>query len=111
VKHFRYEERGKRRIHRTPAIDHILACEVWLQAELAVVRPQVVVALGATAATALYGSGYEVSTQRGQVVESGGVAWTATVHPSSLLRVPPEARPAAVDAFHADLRVVAALLT
>lgn len=110
VKHFKFERRGKRRIHQTPAIDEILACRVWLEGELASLQPQVVVALGATAAKSLYGKDYRVTKQRGEVTHAHGIAWTATVHPSSLLRIPSERREAATADFHDDLRAVAALL-
>ena len=110
VKHFKFEPRGKRRIHKTPNAEEIRACRPWLDAEIAAVQPALVVALGATAAKALLGSGFKVSSQRGEVVERDGRRMTATVHPSSILRGPDEQRAAAFDALVADLAGVARLL-
>ena len=110
VKHFRFTPSGKRRIHQTPELAHITACRPWLVAELAAVAPEVVVALGATAARSLMGPGIRVTRERGQVVQLDGVAHVPTVHPSSVLRTPDADRPAAFDALVADLRVVAGLL-
>jgi uracil-DNA glycosylase family protein len=88
VKHFRWEEqRGKRRIHKKPALAHVRACAPWLQAELEVVHPEVVVLLGATAAQAVLGTRFKVTEHRGEFVEADLDALvTATVHPSSILR-------------------------
>lgn len=87
VKHFRFRREGKRRIHRTPAVGHVRACGPWLAAELSIVRPQVVVVLGATAARAVLGPGFKVTEHRGEALElADGTAATATVHPSSVLR-------------------------
>ena len=110
VKHFKFEPRGKRRIHKTPNAEEIRACRPWLDGEIAAIEPQLVVALGATAAKALLGPKFKVSKQRGEVVERDGLRITATVHPSSILRGPGEARAVAFDALVDDLRVVAALL-
>ncbi|HXH05476.1 MAG TPA: UdgX family uracil-DNA binding protein, partial [Vicinamibacterales bacterium] len=113
VKHFKWEPRGKRRIHKKPSASEIAACRPWLDAELALVRPAVVVCLGATAAQALLGSSYRVSRARGRFVQTrpGAPAVMATVHPSSVLRAPDDrARRAAREAFVADLRLVAARL-
>lgn len=112
VKHFRFTERGKRRIHRKPSLAQITACRPWLEAEVRAVRPQVIVGLGATAARALLGPGFKVGRDRMQL-RSGDLApcMTATVHPSSILRAPDDdARRAAMDDFVADLRKVATLL-
>lgn len=93
VKHFRFEERGRRRIHKTPDVAHVRACLPWLQAELAVVRPRVVVALGATAARAVLGRAVQVTKVRGQVLDEGPdlgdgpAAVVVTTHPSALLRL------------------------
>jgi uracil-DNA glycosylase family protein len=108
VKHFKWEPRGKRRIHANPNQSEIGACLPWLQAELDLVRPDVVVCLGATAAQALLGSGFRVSRQRGEWVRS---PWAprvlATVHPSSILRAPDDAaRRREFDGLVADLAVV-----
>ena len=89
VKHFKWEPRGKRRIHAKPNAAEINACRPWLETEIALVRPRVLVCLGATAAQALLGRGFRVSQQRGTFVESPlAPRVTATVHPSSILRAP-----------------------
>jgi uracil-DNA glycosylase len=109
VKHFRFEREGKRRIHKTPGVTHIRACRHWLDGELAAVRPSALATLGATAAKALLGSGFKITKSRGQVVEWEGHRLVPTVHPSSILRGPPEAREEAMAALVADLTVVAGL--
>jgi uracil-DNA glycosylase family protein len=110
VKHFRWEARGKRRIHKKPSVEHVDACRPWLEAEIAAVRPEVVVCLGATAAQALLGRTFRVSRQRGELVRrEDGTVVTATVHPSSILRSQ-ETRAQEMEAFVADLRAVAQLL-
>lgn len=89
VKHFKWEPRGKRRIHKKPNAGEIAACRPWLEAELALIKPKVIVALGATAAQSLLGPQFRVTKQRGQFVESTLARYVmATVHPSSILRVP-----------------------
>ena len=108
VKHFRFEQRGARRIHTTPAVGHVRACRPWLDAELRVVRPAVVATLGATAAKALLGPKFRITESRGTVLEWEGVALVPTIHPSAILRMEPEERDAAFDALVADLRVAAA---
>lgn len=112
VKHFKWEPRGKRRLHRRPSAREIGACLPWTREEIALIRPRVVVCLGATAAQALLGSGFRVSRQRGQPVESALAPHVlATVHPSAVLRQPTaEDRRRALDSLVADLRVVAELL-
>jgi uracil-DNA glycosylase len=112
VKHFKWTARGKRRIHQRPNAAEIAACRPWLEAELAVIQPKVLVALGATAAQALLGRQFRVTKQRGQPVESDlAPQVVATVHPSSILRQETdEDRAAAMEAFVADLKVVAKLL-
>jgi uracil-DNA glycosylase family protein len=109
VKHFRFERDGNRRIHKTPLVTHIRACRPWFDGELAAVQPRVIGTLGATAAKALLGSAFRITEQRGAVLEFEGRQLVPTVHPSSILRGPPEARDEALDAFVADLRVVAGL--
>ncbi len=114
VKHFRFEQRGTRRIHQTPDVSHTAACVPWLRAELAVVRPSLVVLLGATAAKTLLGQDFRVTRQRGQLLDGppgSGARLMATVHPSSILRTPPESRDEAHAAFVADLRTARAALT
>jgi uracil-DNA glycosylase len=112
VKHFKWEPRGKRRIHAKPNAGEIGACRPWLDAEIAVVRPLVIVCLGATAAKALLGSSFKVSIDRGRFVESElAPLVTATVHPSSILREPDSAaRRDAMRAFVKDLKKVKAKL-
>jgi len=89
VKHFKWEPRGKRRIHKKPNSQEISACRPWLEAEIALVKPQVIVALGATAAQTLVGPKFRVTQQRGQFIESTLAPYVmATVHPSSILRAP-----------------------
>ena len=89
VKHFKWEPRGKRRIHQNPNAQEIAACRPWLEAEVAVVKPMVIVALGATAAQTLLGPKFRVTKQRGHLFESTLAPYVmATVHPSSILRAP-----------------------
>jgi uracil-DNA glycosylase len=109
VKHFNWVPKGKRRIHRKPNMSHISACRPWLEAEINVVKPRALVCLGATAAQAIIGRDFKVSQQRGEIVACDlAPVVTATVHPSSLLRVPPDAdREAEMARFVADLRRVA----
>jgi uracil-DNA glycosylase family protein len=108
VKHFRFTERGKRRIHATPQVSHIKACLPWLEAELTLVDPALIVCLGATAARALLGSSFRVTKQRGQVLELatpvGIRPVLATVHPSAVLRAAGEDRDEAFAGLVADLR-------
>jgi uracil-DNA glycosylase family protein len=113
VKHFKFERRGKVRLHKKPNAEQVHACFPWLEAELAVVRPRVLVLLGATAAQALLGSSFRVSRQRGELLESElAPRVLATVHPSSILRAPDDqARALAYKGFVADLAVVAEELT
>jgi uracil-DNA glycosylase family protein len=107
VKHFKWEPKGKRRIHRKPNLSQIAACRPWLDAELRVVKPRALVCLGATAAQALLGTDFRVSRDRGQVVDSSlAPIVIATVHPSSILRGPEEARRQEFDRFVDDLRTV-----
>jgi uracil-DNA glycosylase family protein len=112
VKHFKWHARGKRRIHQKPTWSESVACRPWLEAEIAAVRPRVVVALGATAAQSLLGKDFRVTKQRGEPVDSPLTEHVvATVHPSSILRQRDEAaRRAELAALVDDLRVVAALL-
>ncbi len=109
VKHFKWQPRGKRRIHQKPNAAELAACRPWLDAELAVVEPSVLVCLGATAAQALLGRAFRVTKQRGAPVDSPlAEVVIATIHPSAILRA--EDRDAEYAAFVADLERVAALL-
>jgi uracil-DNA glycosylase family protein len=111
VKHFKWQARGKRRIHQKPNWTEMTACRPWLEAELEVVKPRVLVLLGATAAQTLLGREFRVTQHRGELLESElAEAVTATVHPSSILRGEPRERDANLAAFVDDLRVVAELL-
>ena len=113
VKHFKFEERGRRRIHQTPKKFEIDACKPWLEEELRVVQPDALVPLGATAAKALLGSSFRVTRQRGEVIEGTGLApiVVATIHPSAILRQrTDEERIAEREGFAKDLSVVARAL-
>ena len=109
VKHFKWEPRGKRRIHKKPNSREIAACRPWLEAELRLVRPKVVVCLGATGAQTIFGPAFRVTRERGKVLRSDlapNCQVVATVHPSSLLRQPDEeSREREYAAFVADLKV------
>ena len=105
VKHFKFELRGKRRIHKSPTQREIAACHHWLEDEIALVRPAALVALGASAARSLFGRATPVLANRGQwLPRPDGLQVLVTLHPSALLRVDPEGREAAIEAFVQDLR-------
>jgi len=106
VKHFKWEPRGKRRIHQKPNSREIAACRPWLEAELRIVKPKLVVAMGATAAQTIFGPAFRVTRERGKVLSSKlAPRVLATVHPSSLLRQPDEAsREREYKRFVSDLR-------
>jgi uracil-DNA glycosylase len=109
VKHFKWQPRGKRRIHQKPNWAEMTACRPWLEAEIEVVRPRVLVALGATAAQSLLGRQFRVTKQRGELVDSPLAEHvTATIHPSAILRA--DDREAEYAGFVADLQKVATLL-
>jgi uracil-DNA glycosylase family protein len=112
VKHFKFEERGKRRIHQTPKRYEVEACLPWLRAELEVVEPEVLVLLGATAGKALLGPGFKLTAARGKPIDSDlAPLVTATAHPSAILRAPDdESRYAAREQFTRDLRMVAGFM-
>jgi uracil-DNA glycosylase len=111
VKHFKWQARGKRRIHQKPNWAEMTACRPWLDAELEVVKPSVLVCLGATAAQALLGRDFRVTRQRGELVDSPlAPNVMATVHPSSILRADEPDREAEMQAFVTDLLKVKALL-
>ena len=110
VKHFKFEERGKRRLHKKPNGQEIRACRPWLEAEIALVRPDVIVCLGATAAQTVFGAAYRLTKERGQFVEH---PWapkaTSTIHPAAILRAPDEEqRHIEYQKFVADLKKVRA---
>lgn len=109
VKHFAYDERGKRRIHRTPRLSEVTACRPWLASELAVIAPEIVVCLGATAAKAVFGAAFRLTEQRGKFLASRFSEKTlATYHPSAVLRGDaPEAKEALYTMLLEDLKVVA----
>jgi uracil-DNA glycosylase len=112
VKHFKFEERGRRRIHQTPKRFEIDACRPWLDAEMAEVKPEALVLLGASAAKALLGASFRVSRQRGELLDSElAPLVSATIHPSAILRAPDDAaRSAERQAFTRDLGNVAKAL-
>ena len=112
VKHFKWEPRGKRRIHAKPSWSELSACRPWLEAELDVVRPRVLVCLGASAAQALLGRDFRVTRQRGEWLESDLAEHvTATIHPSAILRQrDDESRQREMEAFVRDLKLVASVL-
>jgi uracil-DNA glycosylase len=112
VKHFKWEARGKRRIHAKPSWSEQMACKPWLDAELAVVKPDVLVCLGATAAQSLLGKQFRVTKERGRWLESELAPHvTATIHPSAILRQrDDESRRREMDAFVADLKLAASVL-
>ena len=111
VKHFHFTQRGKRRLHQTPQAGHISACRPWLRAEVEAVGPSLIVCLGATAAKSVLGNEVRVLRDRGAVLERdslvGPGAFLVTVHPSAILRTPPEERTDVLAGFVADLRVAA----
>jgi uracil-DNA glycosylase family protein len=105
VKHFKFEVRGKRRIHKSPTQREIAACQHWLEDEIALVKPAALVALGASAARSLLGRATPVLANRGQwIARPDGLEVLVTLHPSALLRGDPEQREPAFEAFVADLR-------
>jgi DNA polymerase len=112
VKHFKWEPRGRRRLHKRPGVREIRACRPWLDAEMDAVRPKVLVCLGATAATALLGADFRITRQRGKLVASDLAPYVlATGHPSAVLRTPDaDARARAMQALIDDLRRVATIL-
>src|SRR5256885_3157125 len=111
VKHFKWTPKGRMRIHKKPSTREIAACRPWLDAEVRTVRPRIVVCLGSTAAQGLLGKDFRVTQQRGEFMEKDGILFTATVHPSSILRSPnDETRHREMDLFIRDLKKVAGVL-
>lgn len=114
VKHFRFEQRGKRRLHRKPTIEHVRACVPWLEAEAARLHPQVAVPMGATAAQSMLGAQFRVTRDRGRPIQ--GAAWAphivATIHPAAIIRISDrQRRRHELALFVDDLRAAAALLS
>jgi DNA polymerase len=109
VKHFRFEQRGPRRLHKTPTVTQVRACGPWLAGELEAVAPSALGLLGATAAKAVLGQQFRLTVDRGKVLDHDGLPTVATAHPSAILRTRPEERDQALAAFVADLRVLAGL--
>ncbi|GAA4730800.1 UdgX family uracil-DNA binding protein [Actinomycetospora chibensis] len=113
VKHFNFRYQGKRRIHETPKAGHIKACRPWLDAELALVRPQVLLTLGATAGKALLGSSFRITAERGEPRPWNDLTLVPTIHPSAILRADPgrgQDRDEMMEGFVADLRRAGELL-
>jgi uracil-DNA glycosylase family protein len=113
VKHFKWEPRGKRRLHKKPSAREVAACRPWLDAEIDLIRPGIIVALGATAAQTLLGRDFRVTQRRGEFIPSpSGKRVLATVHPSSILRAPDDrTRQKETERFVEDLKKVAALIS
>lgn len=112
VKHFKWEPRGKIRLHKKPNSLEIAACRPWLEAEISVVGPQLIVCLGATASQALLGAQFRLTKHRGEVFPTRYGPVTATIHPSAILRMPePDAKEAEIASLVADLKVAAAHAT
>ena len=111
VKHFKWEPRGKRRLHKTPAQQEIEACRQWLDRELETIQPQLVIGLGATASRALMGRAVKLGELRGKIIpRDSAPALLFTVHPSYILRVPPENREQAYRELVADLKIATGFL-
>lgn len=111
VKHFKWTPQGKRRLHQKPNAREIAACRPWLDVELTLIKPGIVVALGATAAQSLMGRTFRITQRRGRIFPLAGArAFVATYHPSAILRAPPAHRQEMLDDFIADLKTVASLL-
>jgi DNA polymerase len=108
VKHFKFEPRGKRRLHKKPADAEIAACYQWLEREVTLVKPALIVAMGATAARALTGRATGIEANRGRLIDfAPGTQLLITVHPSFLLRVPPEDKAREYERFVADMKLAA----
>lgn len=107
VKHFKFDERGKRRIHKKPSAGEAKACRPWLEAEFAIIRPEILVCLGATAALSVFGADYRLTRERGKFVKHEWARQaTSTVHPSAILRAPAELRGDEYRRFVEDLELV-----
>lgn len=109
VKHFKFEERGKRRIHKKPSLAETRACRPWLEAEISIIRPDILVCLGATAAQSVFGNDYRLTKSRGQFVQHPwALQATSTIHPSAVLRAPKERRQIEYQGLVEDLKKVRA---
>ena len=107
VKHFKWKPAGKRRLHQKPAASEVAACKPWLNGEIEVVHPEIIVCLGATAAQSMLGGSFRVTKSRGQWLNYDGGRLIATIHPSAILRAPGEDREQEFQHFVADLALVA----
>jgi uracil-DNA glycosylase family protein len=107
VKHFKWKPAGKRRLHQKPAASEIAACKPWLNGEIEVIHPEIIVCLGATAAQSMLGNSFRVTKNRGEWFDYNGGRLIATVHPSAILRAPGEDREQEFRHFVADLSIVA----
>ncbi len=107
VKHFKWEPRGKRRIHKKPSATEVNACRPWLDAEIKIIKPEVIVLLGATAAQGVLGRDFRVTQHRGEWLATGIAPYVmATIHPSAILRAPDDSRHEEMRKFVEDLKVV-----
>jgi uracil-DNA glycosylase family protein len=107
VKHFKFEERGKRRIHKKPKVSEMRACQPWLEAEISLIQPRILVCLGATAAQSVFGADYRVTKERGLFVKHPWAPYaTSTIHPAAILRAPDEQRDNEYKMFVRDLKKV-----
>lgn len=110
VKHFKWKPAGKRRLHQKPAASEVTACKPWLNGEIEVIHPEIIVCLGATAAQSMLGNAFRVTKSRGKWFEHNGSRLIATIHPSAILRAPDEDREQEYRHFVADLSIVARAL-
>jgi len=113
VKHFKFDERGKRRIHKKPSVSEVNACRPWLEAEVSLIQPKIIVCLGATAAQSVLGPQFRLTKERGHFVEHAWAPYvTATIHPSAILRAPDQdSRHAQYQEFVADLKRIRGILS
>jgi DNA polymerase len=107
VKHFKWKPVGKRRLHQKPAAFEVAACKPWLNAEIELIHPEIIVCLGATAAQSMLGNSFRVTKSRGKWFEYNGTRLIATIHPSAVLRAPDDEREQEYRHFVADLTIVA----
>jgi DNA polymerase len=105
VKHFRFRRQGRIRVHRTPGTEHVRACLPWLHAEFSLIRPQLLVTLGATAAQALLGRSFRLTKHRGEILQYESLPLVATIHPAAVLRGPKERQAEMLEELAADLEL------